>query len=162
MKYIIISILILNVNLYSQSGQIYETYKTKVDSTDESNGTVFPKPFQTFNYIKTHRGIELYETYKTRTGSTDESKGTIFSKPFPKYIIINNKVYRTYNTATSKTNGENGTIFTKPFEASQILENVPIPSLKDDNKKEIKISYEIKYKQPLPRYSGEGEITYGE
>jgi hypothetical protein len=162
MKYIFISILLLNANLYSQSGQIYETYKTKVDSTDESHGTIFPKPFQTFNYIKTHRGIELYETYKTTTGSTNESKGTIFSKPFPKYIIIENKIYETYNNKSYKTNESHGTIFTKPFESSQILEDVDISKFKTKNKEDIKITYQVKFKETLPKYNGEGDITYGE
>lgn len=162
MKYILISILILSVNAYSQSGQIYETYKTKVDSTDESRGTIFPKPFQTFNYIKTHRGIELYETYKTTTDSTNESKGTIFSKPFPKYIIIENKIYETYNTKSYETNQSRGTIFTKPFESSQILEDIDISKIKTNNKKEVKITYQVKFKEALPKYNGEGEITYGE
>lgn len=162
MKYILILILSLNVNLYSQSGEIYETYKTKADSTDESNGTIFPKPFQTFNYIKTHRGIELYETYKTKIYSTNESKGTIFSKPFPKYIIIENKIYQTYNTKSYETNQSHGTIFTKPFESSQILEDVDISKIKTKNKEEVKITYQVKYKETLPKYNGEGEIIYGE
>lgn len=156
MKYIFILIIIVS-NIYAQDGRVFETYKTRSGSTNESDGTIFPKPFQEYNYIKTHRGIEVYETYKTKSYNTNESRGTIFSKPFPKYIIINDKMYETYQTKNSSTNQSHGTIFTKPFESKQIFNTNMLK-----NNKELKVTYEIKYKEPLPKYNGQGEITYGE
>lgn len=158
MRYAIITLLLLISNTYAQDGRVFDTYKTKDGSTNQSDGTIFPKPFQSYNYIKTHRGIEVYETYKTRSYSTNESSGTLFSKPFPRYIIIDNKMYETYKTKSNSTNESNGTLFTKPFESKQIF------NIKDKGelKQNSKVSYEVKYKESLPRYSGEGDITYGE
>ena len=158
MKYTIILLLLLISNIYSQDGRVFDTYKTRDGSTNQSDGTIFPKPFQSYNYIKTHRGIEVYETYKTRSYSTNESRGTIFSKPFPEYIIIDNKMYKTYKTKSNSTNNSNGTLFTKPFESKQIF------NIKDKSelKQNSKVTYEVEYKEPLPRYNGEGDITYGE
>ena len=119
MRYIILLSLITNW-CFAQSGTVYETYKTTGGGTNESHGTIFTKPFQEYNYIKTHRGIEVYATYKTRAGGTNESHGTIFSKPFPDYIIIGDKMYRTYKTKTGNTNESRGTIFTQPFESKDI------------------------------------------
>ena len=151
-------LIITCMSSYSQSGRVFDTYYSGGDSTNESHQTIFTKPFQSYNYIKTHRGIEVYETYKNRSFDTNESRGTIFSKPFPKYIIINDKVYETYKTKNSSTNESRGTIFTKPFESKQIFNktNIARTSLS------TKITYEIKYKEPLPRYNGQGDITYGE
>ena len=142
---------------YSQNGRVFDTYYTRGGSTNESHQTIFPKPFQSYNYIKTHRGIEVYETYKNKSYSTNESHGTIFSKPFPKYIIIGDKMYETYSTKGS-TNESHGTVFTKPFESKQIFNLTD----KSKNKNQIKVTYEVKYKEPLPRYNGSGDITYGE
>ena len=157
MKYTLILFLI-TCHLYSQDGRVFDTYKTREGSTNESAGTIFPKPFQSYNYIKTHRGIEVYETYRTKEYSTNESRGTIFSKPFPKYIIINDKMYETYKNKNNSTNQSHGTIFTKPFESKQIF-NI---NTNTKSKNTVKVTYEVKYKEPLPRYSGEGDITYGE
>lgn len=157
MKYILF-LFIISSNLFAQNGRVFDTYKSEIDSTNESHGTIFPKPFQSYNYIKTHRGIEVYETYKNKSYSTNESHGTIFSKPFPKYIIIGDKMYETYNIKTGSTNQSHGTIFTKPFESKQIFN---IKNQKNQEKP-VKIIYEIKYKEPLPKYNGEGDITYGE
>jgi ATP sulfurylase len=156
MKYLLL-ITFISCNCFAQSGKVYDTYKTRSLSDDESHGTIFPKPFQEYNYVKTHRGIEVYETYKTRSFNTNESSGTIFSKPFPKYIIINDKVCETYKTKNLSTNESSSTIFTKPFESKQIFNktNTARTSLN------TKITYEIKYKQALPSYNGEGDISYG-
>lgn len=146
------------MNVYSQNGRVFDTYKTKDGSTNESYGTIFPEPFQSYNYIKTHRGIEVYETYKTKGYSTNESRGTIFSKPFPTYIIIDNKMYSTYKTRNDSTNESHGTVFTKPFESKQILNiNTNIES-----RNTVKIIKDFRLKEPLPNYNGEGEITYAE
>lgn len=158
MKYILQLLLVLNTSLFAQNGKVFDTYKSEIDSTNESNGTIFPKPFQSYNYIKTHRGIEVYETYKNKTYSTNESHGTIFSKPFPTYIIIDNKMYSTYKNKAGSTNESHNTIFTKPFESKQIL-NINT-NAKSQNT--VKVVYEVKYKEPLPKYNGEGDITYGE
>ena len=119
MKYIILLSLICNLGI-AQSGKVYETYKTTGGGTNQSDGTIFTKPFQEYNYIKTHRGIEVYSTYKTRGNGTNESHGTIFSKPFPEYIIIGDKMYKTYKTESRGTNESRGTIFTRPFESKDI------------------------------------------
>ena len=157
MKLILI-LIFCSVTAYSQNGRVFDTYYTHDDSTNESHQTIFPKPFQSYNYIKTHRGIEVYETYKTKNYSTNESKGTIFSKPFPTYIIIDDKMYSTYKNQNGSTNESHGTIFTKPFESKQIFNLTD----KSKNKNQIKVTYEVKYKEPLPRYNGSGDITYGE
>ena len=82
MKYIILLSLLTNFAI-AQSGAVYETYKTTGGSTNESHGTIFNKPFQEYNYIKTARGIEVYQTYKTGGGNgTNQSRGTIFAQPF--------------------------------------------------------------------------------
>lgn len=143
---------------FSQNGRVFDTYYTDRGSTNESHQTIFPKPFQSFNYIKTHRGIEVYETYKNKSYSTNQSHGTIFSKPFPTYIIIDNKMYKTYKATDSSTNESHGTIFTKPFESKQIF-NI---NTNKESIKNIKNVSDFKYKEPLPRYNGEGDITYGE
>jgi hypothetical protein len=67
-------------------------------------------------------------------------------------------MYETYKTKNNSTNESNGTLFTKPFESKQIF------NIKDKSelKQNSKVSYEVKYKEPLPRYNGEGDITYGE
>jgi hypothetical protein len=158
MKYILPLILIINTNIFAQNGKVFDTYKSEIDSTNESHGTIFPKPFQSYNYIKTHRGIEVYETYKTKGYSTNESRGTIFSKPFPTYIIIDNKMYSTYKNKSDSTNESHNTIFTKPFESKQIL-NI---NTNTESQNTVKVVYEVKYKEPLPKYNGEGDITYGE
>lgn len=102
----------------SQTGVVYETYKTIPYNGNGSSETIFSKPFPQYNYRKTHRGVEVYENYTSTRGS-DRDFGTIFSKPFPKYIIRNNKVYETYMT-TSGTNKSRGTYFTKPIETKII------------------------------------------
>lgn len=145
MKYIIILLLIANTT-FAQSGKVYETYKTISDGTNESNGTIFNKPFQQFNYVKTSRGIEVYETYKTIGDSTNQSRGTIFSKPFPEYIIIKDKMYKTYKTSIDNTNESHGTIFTKPFESK----NIQVNNLKENIKAQTSYST---YKGPT--YDGE-------
>lgn len=144
---------------FSQTGEIYETYKIKIDSNDQSHDSIFPKPFQEFNYKTTQRGIEVYETYKIRTDSTNQSIGSIFSKPFPKYIITNDKIYETYKNNFNSTNQSNQTLFPKPFESKQILNKSNINNKQTVN---VKVTYEVKYKEPLPSYNGEGDITYGE
>jgi len=158
MKYIFLLSLIISSNLFGQNGKVFDTYKSEIDSTNQSRGTIFPKPFQSYNYIKTHRGIEVYETYKTQGYSTNESRGTIFSKPFPTYIIIDNKMYHTYKSKDGSTNESHGTIFTKPFESKQIF-NINTNAKSQGT---VKITYEFKSKESLPRYNGEQDITYGE
>lgn len=160
MKQFILYILLIN-SAYSQNGRIFETYKTDSDSTDQSHGTIFTKPFQEYNYIKTHRGIELYRTYKTKLDSTNQSDGTVFSTPFPEFIIINDKVYRTYKTKLDSTNQSHGTVFTKPFESKQIF-NKTTTTTTTKTSLNTKIVYQFKYKEALPKYNGEGDITYGE
>lgn len=151
-------LIITCMSSYSQNGRVFDTYYSGGDSTNESHQTIFTKPFQSYNYIKTHRGIEVYETYKNKSYSTNESHGTIFSKPFPKYIIIEDKMYETYNTKNLSTNESHGTIFTKPFQSKNILNKT-----NSENKNiSVKITYEVKYKEPLPIYDGSGNITYGE
>lgn len=132
---------------FSQQGAVYETYKSQNGSTNSSHGTIFPKPFQEYNYIKTSRGIEVYETYKNNTGSTNQSQGTIFSKPFPTYIIVNNKMYRTYVNHNGSTNSSHGSIFNEPFEAKII--DPTLNSLKSTVQKQIN-----NYKYVSPKYNG--------
>jgi len=157
MKFLIL--LLCTITLaYSQDGRVFDTYYTHNDSTNESHQTIFPKPFQSFNYIKTQRGIEVYETYKIKSYSTNESKGTIFSKPFPTFIIIDNKMYATYKNKDDSTNQSHGTIFTKPFESKQIV-NI---TNKSKSQVFIKTINEYSRKDSLPKYDGSGEITYGE
>ena len=146
-----------SITAYAQNGRVFDPSYSDGGSTNDSHPTIFPKPFQSYNYIKTHRGIEVYETYKDKSYSTNESRGTIFSKPFPKYIIIGDKMYETYRTKNS-TNESNGTIFTKPFESKDIFNT----SGASNKNIKVKITYEVKYKEPLPKYNGSGDITYGE
>jgi len=161
MKYIILLLFIANFAI-AQSGVVYETYKTTSSNSNESHGTIFTKPFQEYNYIKTTRGIEVYETYKTGGGNrTNQSHGTIFSKPFPEFIIIQNKMYRTYKNDTTSTNQSHGTIFTKPFEAKDIDQNVDTKFLKSNIQNQVN-AQEIHTGQDYPRYDGTGEISYGE
>lgn len=157
MKYLILLIL-LPYSCFSQNGKVYDTYKTSGSSTNESHGSIFPKPFQEYNYIKTHRGIEVYETYKSKSYNTNESKGTIFSKPFPKYIIINDKMYETYKTRSNSTNESRGTIFTKPFESKQIFNK----SNTINNSLHRIVYQQVMNNEPLPKYNGESDISYGE
>ena len=143
-----ILILLTSCNIcFSQQGAVYETYKSQNGSTNSSHGSIFPKPFQEYNYIKTSRGIEVYETYKNYSGNTNQSQGTIFSKPFPTYIIVNNKMYRTYVNRTGSTNSSNGTIFTEPFEAKVI--NPSSESLKANIQQQVN-----NYEYVSPKYSG--------
>lgn len=150
MKYIILLSLLANFAI-AQSGSVYETYKTRDGSTNESNGTIFNKPFQEFNYIKTARGIEVYQTYKTGGGNgTNQSHGTIFSKPFPEYYIIGNNVYKTYKTDYKNTNQSRGTIFAQPFQSK----NIEADALKDNIKTQVKIQNNYS-KNNGPTYDGE-------
>ena len=157
MKQFILYILLVS-NAYSQNGKVFETYKTDLDSTNESNGTIFTKPFQEYNYIKTHRGIEVYQTYKSKIDSTNQSHGTIFSKPFPEFIIINNNIYRTYKSKLDSTNESNGTIFNKPFQSKEIM-NIQV---KDKLKYQANKNFHTKHEERLPLYDGQGDIKYGE
>ena len=146
-----------NHHLFAQQGSVYETYKSRNDSTNSSHGSIFPKAFQEYNYIKTPRGIEVYETYKNYSGNTNQSSGTIFSKPFPSYIIINDKIYRTYVNRPSSTNVSGGTIFTKPFEAKVI--DPSVKNIRDiySTSNSI-INNDIKYTKSIstgPTYDGE-------
>lgn len=156
MKFLLFLILFC-LNSFAQNGKVYENYKIKSLSTNESSGSIFSKPFQEYNYIKTSRGIEVFETYKSESYNTNESKGTIFSKPFPKFIIINDKVYETYNTKTLSTNESKNTIFLKPFESKQIL-NIE-PKSKYIKQKNINT---VNLNSHLPKYNGEGDISYGQ
>jgi hypothetical protein len=161
MKYIILLSFITNFAI-AQSGVVYETYKTIGGGTNQSHGTIFNKPFQEYNYIKTGRGIEVYQTYKTGGGNgTNQSHGTIFSKPFPEYYIIGNKMYRTYKTDYKSTNQSHGTIFTEPFEAKNIDPNIDAKALKENIQTQIQ-TQEIRNQENYPKYDGTGEISYGE
>lgn len=144
-----ICILIASMNIgFSQTGAVYETYKYRDGSTNSSDGSVFNRPFQEYNYLKTHRGIEVYETYKYRyaSGDTNSSRGSVISKPFPSYIIIGDKMYRTYKYNSGSTNTSNGSIFNKPFEAKIIDPN--LNSVKTAIQKQIS-----NYKYVSPKYS---------
>lgn len=157
MKKFILYILLIN-SVYSQNGRVFDTYKTDSDSTDQSHGTIFTKPFQEYNYLKTQRGIEVYRTYKLKSDSTDQSHGTIFSKPFPEFIVINDKIYRTYKTKLDSTNQSHGTIFTKPFQSKEIINIAPKYKLRYETNKVLR----TKYQERLPTYDGQGDIKYGE
>jgi len=138
---------------FAQNGAVYETYKYQNGGTNSSHGSIFRKPFQEYNYIKTRRGIEVYETYKYQNGGTNSSHGSIFSKPFPTYIIVGDKMYRTYTYNNGSTNSSHGSIFTKPFEAKVIDPNSS--SLKANIQQQIK-NYKyvsVKYNN-APKYSG--------
>jgi len=161
MKYIILLSFIANIGI-AQSGVVYETYKTRGGGTNESHGTIFNKPFQEYNYVKTARGIEVYQTYKTGGGNgTNQSHGTIFSKPFPEYYIVNNKMYRTYKTDYKSTNQSSGTIFAQPFEAKNIDPNVDAKALKENIQTQVR-TQQIRTGQDYPKYDGTGDISYGE
>jgi hypothetical protein len=157
MKYIILLSLLTNLAI-AQSGAVYETYKTRGGGTNQSDGTIFNKPFQEYNYIKTARGIEVYQTYKTGGGNgTNQSHGTIFSKPFPEYYIVGNNVYRTYKTDYKSTNQSHGTIFAQPFQSKDIKANV----LKDNIKAQAKTQNSY-LKNNGPTYDGETYSSGGE
>jgi hypothetical protein len=161
MKYIILLSFIANYAI-AQSGAVYETYKTRGGGTNESHGTIFNKPFQEYNYVKTSRGIEVYQTYKTGGGNgTNQSHGTIFSKPFPEYYIVNNKIYRTYKTDYKSTNQSRGTIFAQPFEAKNIDPSINTKTLKENIQTQVR-TQQIRTGQNYPRYDGTGDISYGE
>ena len=161
MKYIILLSFIANFAA-AQSGAVYETYKTTGGGTNQSDGTIFNKPFQEYNYVKTARGIEVYQTYKTKSGNgTNQSNGTIFSKPFPEYYIINNKIYRTYKTDYKSTNQSSGTIFAQPFEAKNIDPSVNTKALKENIQTQVR-TQQIRTGQDYPKYDGTGDISYGE
>ena len=157
MKYIILLFLLTNLSM-AQSGAVYETYKTKSGNTNESDGTIFNKPFQEFNYIKTKRGIEVYQTYKNASGNgTNQSYGTIFSKPFPEYYIIGNNIYKTYKTDYKSTNESNGTMFSKPFQSKEIKAQ----ALKENIKIQVKTQTSYS-KNNGPTYDGETYNSGGE
>jgi hypothetical protein len=118
--YIIILSLICANSSFAQNGAVYETYKYQNGGTNSSHGSIFRKPFQEYNYIKTRRGIEVYETYKYQNGGTNSSHGSVISKPFPTYIIVGDKMYRTYTYKNGSTNSSHGSIFNKPFEGKII------------------------------------------
>lgn len=150
MKYIILLSFIANFAA-AQSGAVYETYKTTGGGTNQSDGTIFNKPFQEYNYVKTARGIEVYQTYKTGGGNgTNQSHGTIFNKPFPEYYIVGNNVYRTYKTDYKSTNQSHGTIFAQPFQSKEIKAN----ALKDNITTQVKIQNSYS-KNNGPTYDGE-------
>lgn len=145
-----IYILIASMGIgFSQTGAVYETYKYRDGSTNSSDGSIFNRPFQEYNYLKTHRGIEVYETYKYRysSGDTNSSRGSVISKPFPTYIIVGDKMYRTYKYNSGSTNTSNGSIFNKPFEAKVIDPN--LNSVKTTIQKQIS-----NYKYVSPKYNG--------
>jgi len=150
MKYIILLSFIANFAI-AQSGAVYETYKTRNGGTNESHGTIFNKPFQEYNYVKTARGIEIYETYKTGGGNgTNQSHGTIFNKPFPEYYIVGNNIYKTYKTTSASTNQSHGTIFSQPFQSKDIKPD----SLKQNVKTQIEVRNSYS-KNSGPTYDGE-------
>jgi hypothetical protein len=152
MKYIILLSLLTNLAI-AQSGMVYETYKTTGSDTNESHGTIFNKPFQEYNYVKTARGIEVYQTYKTGGGNgTNQSHGTIFSKPFPEYYIVGNNIYRTYKTDYKSTNQSRGTIFAQPFQSKDIKAD----ALKDNIKTQVRTQSSYS-KNNGPTYDG---VTY--
>ena len=152
MKYIILLSLLTNLAI-AQSGMVYETYKTTGSDTNESHGTIFNKPFQEYNYVKTARGIEVYQTYKTGGGNgTNQSHGTIFSKPFPEYYIVGNNIYRTYKTDYKSTNQSRGTIFAQPFQSKDIKAD----PLKDNIKTQVRAQSSYS-KNNGPTYDG---VTY--
>lgn len=148
MKKINLLYLLLASSCFSQDGSVYETYKYNNGSTNSSHGSIFNKPFQQYNYVKTQRGIEVYETYKYKSaGDTNASHGSVISKPFPEYVIVNDKIYRTYKYKNGSTNQSHGSVFNKPFEADVI----------DPNANKIKTVVQkqtTEYKQSAPRYSG--------
>jgi len=119
---LIIALLISSIefSLFAQQGAVYETYKYNHYNTNQSPGSIFQKPFQEYNYIKTSRGIEVYATYKYNHYDTNQSVGSIFSKPFPEYYIVNDKIYSTYKYNDGSTNGSHGSIFNRPFEEKAI------------------------------------------
>jgi hypothetical protein len=158
MKYKLYTIYILIASMsigFSQTGAVYETYKYRDGSTNSSDGSIFNRPFQEYNYLKTHRGIEVYETYKYRyaSGDTNSSRGSVISKPFPTYIIVGDKMYRTYKYNSGSTNTSNGSIFNKPFEAKVIDPN--LNSVKTTIQKQISNYKYISTKYSGPTYDGE-------
>jgi hypothetical protein len=124
-KYIIILTFCFSCELYSQNGSVYETYKQPNYQGDSNISTIFNKPIQEYNYIKTQRGIEVYRTYQhtnpinSSTNIYYQSRSSIFSRPEPDLIIKNNgQIYRTYNYGT---NGSS--IFARPFQSKVIYKN---------------------------------------
>lgn len=148
---------------FSQDGSVYRTYKYENGSTNSSHDSVFNKPFQEYNYVKTPRGIEVYKTYEYKySGDTNASRGSVISKPFPEYVIVNDRIYTTYKYQNGSTNQSNGSIFNKPFEADVI----------DSNASKIKTAIQTQqssYKPSVsstkyrgPTYDGETFTSGGE
>jgi hypothetical protein len=119
---LIIGLFVMSIEFcsFAQQGVVYDTYKYNHSNTNQSPGSIFQKPFQEYNYIKTSRGIEVYATYKYNYDNTNQSVGSIFSKPFPEYYIVNNKIYSTYKYKDGSTNESHGSIFNRPFEEKNI------------------------------------------
>lgn len=142
---IILSLICVNFS-FAQNGAVYETYKYQNGGTNSSHGSIFRKPFQEYNYIKTRRGIEVYETYKYQNGGTNSSHGSVISKPFPTYIIVGDRMYRTYTYKNGSTNSSHGSIFNKPFEGKII--DPTSSALKANIQQQIN-----NYKYVSPKYS---------
>lgn len=118
-KQTIFILVLLTCKSIAQNGSVYETYKQPNYQGDSNSSTIFPKAFQEYNYIKTHRGIEVYRTYKHTNSSTFstnryyQSGATIFSKSEPEFIIKNDgQAYRTYSNGTNRNS-----VFPKPFQS---------------------------------------------
>ena len=122
-------ILFFTMNCYSQvlnsgAGSAYQTYKTTLGGV--TNSSIFTRPFQEYNYVKTHRGIEVYNTYNSKNyyNSTMLHK-SIFSKPMPDFILHNNgNIYETYKyeIGTQPLPTKVGSVFQKPSQKVTIIE----------------------------------------
>jgi len=109
------------------------------------SNSIFNRPIEEYKYVNTPRGIEIYETYRHPTNGYVNQ--TIFPKSMPVAVIKTNGVTK---QAVIYKNYSNS-IFNKPIEFSTIrpsqVKSYSKPKPRVDN---------------LPKYNGEGDITYGE
>lgn len=109
------------------------------------SNSIFNRPIEEYKYVNTPRGIEIYETYRhPNNGYVNQ---TIFPKSMPVAVIKTNSVTK---QAVIYKNYSNS-IFNKPIEFSTIRP----AQIKSSTKPKSTMSN-------LPKYNGEGDITYGE
>jgi len=108
--------------------------------------SIFNTPIEQYKYVKTHRGIEIYETYRHPTNGYINQ--TIFPKSMPVAVIKSNTVTKNLVIYKNYSNS----IFNKPIEFVTIKNNTTSSS----------VNTKSKLTKDLPKYDGEGDISYGE
>lgn len=108
--------------------------------------SIFNKPIEEFKYVSTPQGIQIYETYRHPTNGYINQ--TIFPKALPVAVIKTNSVN---NNIVIYKNYSNS-MFNRAIEFSTIRQ----PRSYQPQKNKPYIS------KNLPRYNGEGEVSYGE